>query len=214
MQVPQRAWILQRVQAGASKSAIPQRASVPLGVSVAAAVTATTSNRSALAASPGSSGIMKTGCKPARTSRKKRGGGGVSLLACRQYRRGTSAKGDAIRIGVVSIRNHPQLDRSPPRLPLHHLPPHSWLENWVPLGVHRAALTSHNLEWLEQWGRLAELELKWSTCLCWKHNRNTEHLTHLLMTAYRRRLVYNLQCIQTVLSVILTFVPRQHILKC
>ena len=28
----------------------------------------------------------------------------------------------------------------------------------------RAALTSHKLEWLEQWSRLAELELKWSTC--------------------------------------------------
>ena len=27
----------------------------------------------------------------------------------------------------------------------------------------RAALPSHKLEWLEHWGRLAELELKWST---------------------------------------------------
>ena len=26
-----------------------------------------------------------------------------------------------------------------------------------------AALTTHKLEWLEHWGRLAELELKWST---------------------------------------------------
>ena len=27
----------------------------------------------------------------------------------------------------------------------------------------RAALTTHKLEWLEHWGKLAELELKWST---------------------------------------------------
>ena len=27
-----------------------------------------------------------------------------------------------------------------------------------------AALTNHKLEWLEHWGRLAKLELKWSTC--------------------------------------------------
>ena len=73
-------------------------------------------------------GIKKKGCKSARTSRKKRGGR-VSLLACRQYLRGTSAKEDAIRIGVVSIRNHPLLDCSPPLLPLHNPPPHPWLEN-------------------------------------------------------------------------------------
>ena len=29
---------------------------------------------------------------------------------------------------------------------------------------YRAALTTHKLKWLEHWGRLAELELKWSTC--------------------------------------------------
>ena len=65
------------------------------------AVTATT--WSVLAASPGSTGIKRKGCKSARTSRKKKGVG-VSLLACRQYGRRTSAKEDAIRIGVVSIR--------------------------------------------------------------------------------------------------------------
>ena len=78
----------------------PQRAPVPLGLSVTqrvwvpqgmawhagtpqAAVTATTLNGSALAASPGSTGIKKKGCKSART-KKKGGGGEVSLLACRQ----------------------------------------------------------------------------------------------------------------------------------
>ena len=65
------------------------------------AVTATT--WSVLAASPGSTGIKRKGCKSARTSRKKKGLG-VSLLACRQYGRRTSAKEDAIRIGLVSIR--------------------------------------------------------------------------------------------------------------
>ena len=40
------------------------------------AVTATTSTRYALAASPGSTGIKKKGCKSARTCRKKKGGGG------------------------------------------------------------------------------------------------------------------------------------------
>ena len=28
--------------------------------------------------------------------------------------------------------------------------------------IHRAALTTHELEWLEPWGKLAELELKCS----------------------------------------------------
>ena len=31
------------------------------------------------------------------------------------------------------------------------------------LPLTRAALTTHELEWLEHWDRLAELELKWST---------------------------------------------------
>ena len=34
----------------------------------------------------------------------------------------------------------------------------------------RAALTTHELEWLEPWGKLAELE---------QYKRNTEHLTHV-----------------------------------
>ena len=121
MQVSQRAWVLQRVQAGASKSA-GTAGHVGSAKSVGAAGhagtpqvadTATTSTRSALAASPGSTGIKKKGCKSARTSRKRR----VSLLACRQYRRGTSAQGDGIRIGIVSIRNHPQLDSYPLSFP-------------------------------------------------------------------------------------------------
>ena len=116
MQVSQRAWIL---QAGASKSTGTGKctgtagrvcSSKSVGTAGRAgtpqvAVTATTSTRSVVAASPGSTGIKKKGCKSARPSRKKRGG--VTLLACHQYSRGTSAKGDAIWIGVVSIRNHP-----------------------------------------------------------------------------------------------------------
>ena len=116
MQLPQRAWIL---KTGASKSTETTKragtagrvcSSKSVGTAGSAgipqvAVTATTSTRSAVAAGPGSTGIKK-GCKSARTSRKKKGGG-VSLLACRQYRRETSAKGNAIRIGVVSIRNCP-----------------------------------------------------------------------------------------------------------
>ena len=34
------------------------------------------------------------------------------------------------------------------------------LKNWM---FHRPPLTTYKLEWLEHWGRLAELELKWST---------------------------------------------------
>ena len=116
MQVPQRAWILQRVQAGASKSTGTAKSASTDGLvgssksvgtagragSPQVAVTATTWSVSA--ASPGSTGIKKKGCKSARTSRRKEGGGAVSILACRQYRRRTSAKGDAIQIGVVSIR--------------------------------------------------------------------------------------------------------------
>ena len=167
---------MQRVQAGTSKSAknaktagIAGRIGSSKSVGTAGragtpqvAVTATTSTRSALAASPDSTGIKEKGCKSARTSRRKRGGG-VSLLACRQYRRGTSAKGDAIRIGIVSIRNHPQLDRSPPS-PSPSPSPSPLLVRELSPARCRAALTSHTLEWLEQWGRLAELELKWSTC--------------------------------------------------
>ena len=111
MQVPQRAWILQRVQAGASKSTGTSKSPGTAGLvgsskSVGTAgragtpqVAVTAITWSVLAASPGSTGIKKKDCKSARTSRK-----GVSLLACRQYRRRTSAKGDALRIGVVSIR--------------------------------------------------------------------------------------------------------------
>ena len=50
-------------------------------------------------------------------------------------------------------------------------------------------------------------------CLCWEHKRNTEHLTHI--TAYRGHVFFTISnvYIQAVLSVILTFVPRQHVLK-
>ena len=57
----------------------------------------------------------------------------------------------------------------------------------------RAALTSHKLEWLELWGSLAELELKWSTCeLVYVGNTNViqSNLTHLLITAYRRYVLF------------------------
>ena len=40
----------------------------------------------------------------------------------------------------------------------------------------RAALTTHKFEWLKHWGRLAELELKWSTQeLVYVRNINVTH---------------------------------------
>ena len=136
----------------------------------------------------------------------------------------------------------------------------------------RAALTTHELEWLEPWGKLAELELKSWARLCWEHKlyklqcihssgvecysdlctssarfkikqtrvaralgqtrraraemfklwaclccdqkRNTEHLTHIINIhncLSLSCLLYNLQCIHLTLSVILTFVRRQHV---
>ena len=141
MQVPQRAWILQRVQAGATKSAGTAKSTGTAGhvgslksVGTAgragtpqAAFTATTSNRSALAASPGSTGIKKRVVNlPAQVERKR--GGGVSLLACHQYRRGTSAKGDAIWRSLYK-ESPTARPLTLPLLLLHHPPPHSWLEN-------------------------------------------------------------------------------------
>ena len=44
----------------------------------------------------------------------------------------------------------------------------------------RAALTTHELDWLEPWGKLSELELKCSNReLVYVGNTNvTQHLTH------------------------------------
>ena len=64
---------------------------------------------------------------------------------------------------VDSIRNHPQVDRSPP-CPSPSPSPSPVLVREMSPARCRAALTSHKLEWLKQWGRLAELEMKWSTC--------------------------------------------------
>ena len=89
MQVPQRAWILQRVQAGASKSTGTAKSAGTAGLvgsskSVGTAgrvgtpqVAVTATIWSVLAASPGSTGIKKKGCKSARTNRKKKGAGSV-----------------------------------------------------------------------------------------------------------------------------------------
>ena len=90
----------------------------------------------------------------------------------------------------------------------------------------RAALTTHKLEWLEPWGKLAELELKCSNrelvyIYIYIENANvTQSTQHKLLTYVHNCLSLsclfnNLQCIyiQAVSSVILTFVPRQHVLK-
>ena len=81
MQVPQRAWILQRVQAGAPKSAeTAKRAGTPglvgssksvgtAGRAGTPQVAVTVTSWSVLAASPSSTSIKKKGCKSARTSR-------------------------------------------------------------------------------------------------------------------------------------------------
>ena len=66
---------------------------------------------------------------------------------------------------------------------------------WKP----RAALTvtTHELEWLEPWGKFAELELK---CWCWEHKRNTEHLTHIINIhncLSLSCLLFNLQCMHS-----------------
>ena len=85
--------------------------------------------------------------------------------------------------------------------------------------VSRAALTTHELEWLEPWGILAELELKCSNReLVYVGNTNvTQSILHTLLaylTAYRCHFFLTISnvYIQAVLSVILTFVPRQHVL--
>ena len=84
----------------------------------------------------------------------------------------------------------------------------------------RAALTTHELKWLEPWVKLAELELKCSNReLVYVGNTNvTQSTSHTLLTyitAYRCPSFFTISniYIQAVLSVILTFVPRQHVLK-
>ena len=84
----------------------------------------------------------------------------------------------------------------------------------------RAALTTHKLEWLKPWGKLAELELKCSNReLVYVGNTNIRQSTlHTLLTYitdYRCHVFFTISnvYIQVVLSVILTFVPRQHVLK-
>ena len=84
----------------------------------------------------------------------------------------------------------------------------------------RAALTTHKLKWLEPWGKLAELELKCSNReLVYVGNTNvTQSTLHTLLTyttAYRCHDFFTIsnEYIQAVLSVILTFVPRQHVLE-
>ena len=101
----------------------------------------------------------------------------VSLLACHQYGRGrTSANEDAIRIGTVSKRNHPELERSPSLSP--SPPPSLLLFRGLSPTRCKAALTTHKLEWHEHWGRLAELKLKWSTCeLLYVGNTNVTQST-------------------------------------
>ena len=82
----------------------------------------------------------------------------------------------------------------------------------------RAALTTHKLEWLEPWGKLAELELKCSNReLVYVGNTNvTQSTLHTLLTyitAYCWHVFFTISnvYIHMVLSVILTSVPRQHV---
>ena len=84
----------------------------------------------------------------------------------------------------------------------------------------RAALTTHELELLEPWGKLAELELKClNRELVYVGNTNvtqsTKHPLLTYITAYRCHVFFTISnvYIQVVLSVILTFVPGQHVLK-
>ena len=71
----------------------------------------------------------------------------------------------------------------------------------------RAALITHELEWLEHWSKLVELELK---CL----NRELVDVGDTNVT-YRCHVFFTIPnvYIQAVLSIKLTFVPRQHLLK-
>ena len=75
----------------------------------------------------------------------------------------------------------------------------------------RAALITHELEWLEHKGRRAELELKSSTReIVYIRNTNVTQTIKHILSYYWLSLscfVYNSHCIQAVLSVILTFVP-------
>ena len=84
----------------------------------------------------------------------------------------------------------------------------------------RAALTTHELEWLEPWSKLAELELKCSNReLVDVGNTNvtqgTKHTLSTCITAYRCHVFFTISnvYIQAVLSVKLTSLPRQHVLK-
>ena len=90
----------------------------------------------------------------------------------------------------------------------------------VPCTLIRAALTTHELEWLEPWVKLAELELICSKReLVYVGNTNiTQSTLHPLLTyttVYRCHAFFTISnvYIQAVLSVILTFVPRQHVLE-
>ena len=76
------------------------------------------------------------------------------------------------------------------------------------------------LEWLEPLSKLAEVELKCSNReLVDVGNTNvsqgTKHTLSTYITAYRCHVFFTISnvCIQAVLSVKLTFVPRQHVLK-
>ena len=69
----------------------------------------------------------------------------------------------------------------------------------------RAALTTHELEWFEPWGKLAAHELKCSNReLVYVGNTNVTQSTFLTISN-----VY----IQAVLNAILTFLPRQHVFE-
>ena len=72
----------------------------------------------------------------------------------------------------------------------------------IPCLICRAALTTHELEWLEPWGKLAELELKCSNReLIYVGNTNvTEHLTNIINIHNCLSLscfLYNHQCIHS-----------------
>ena len=84
----------------------------------------------------------------------------------------------------------------------------------------RAALTAHELELLERWVKLTKLELKCSNReLVYVGYTNvtqsTQHTLLTYITAYRCHVLFTIAnvYIQAVLSVILTFVLCQHILK-
>ena len=84
----------------------------------------------------------------------------------------------------------------------------------------RAALTTHELELLELRVKLAELELKCSNreLVYVGYTNVTQSTKHPLLTyitAYHCHVFFTIAnvYIQAVLSVIMTFVPHQHVLK-